>query len=205
MLGHTRFRASKKLGLTLPISIIDNLTPEQINAYRIADNRTAEESEWDDELLKMEIKDLEAKDFKLELLGFNSDELDAMLFEQKQGLTDEDEVPEAPEEPVSKLGDIWKLGDHRLICGDATDPEVVKKLMNDNLADLIVTDPPYNVDYGGGRFKGFTQPGGRKAHGPILNDKMSPEEFDDFIKKTFENYSVNTKELSSIYVFHPGF
>ena len=93
VVGHTRYRASKKLGLKeVPITIADNLTPEQINAYRIADNRTAEESEWDSELLKMEIKDLEAKDFKLDLLGFNEDQLNDMLFEEKQGLTDEDDM-----------------------------------------------------------------------------------------------------------------
>ena len=127
--GHTRFRASKKLGLKqVPISVIDNLSEEQINAYRIADNRTAEESEWDNELLKMEIKELEAKDFKLDLLGFNDEQLNNILFEEKQGLTDEDEVPEAPEDPISKLGDIWKLGNHRLMCGDSTKEDEVKKL-----------------------------------------------------------------------------
>jgi len=146
--GHTRYRASKKLGLKeVPITVVDNLTPEQINAYRIADNRTAEESEWDNELLKMEIKDLEAKDFKLDLLGFNEDQLNDMLFEEKQGLTDEDEVPEAPEEPITKLGDIWKLGNHRLMCGDSVDYEDVHKLMNNKIADLVNTDPPYGVNY----------------------------------------------------------
>jgi len=147
VVGHTRYRASKKLGLKeVPITIADNLTPEQINAYRIADNRTAEESEWDSELLKMEIKDLEAKDFKLDLLGFNEDQLNDMLFEEKQGLTDEDEVPEAPEEPITKLGDIWKLGNHRLMCGDSTDTELVEKLMNNQKADMIFTDPPYGMN-----------------------------------------------------------
>jgi len=146
--GHTRFRASKKLGLKqVPVSIIDNLTPEQINAYRIADNRTAEESEWDNELLKMEIKDLEAKDFKLDLLGFNEDQLNDLLFEEKQGLTDEDEVPETPEEPITKLGDIWKLGNHRVMCGNSVDYEDVHKLMNNKIADLVNTDPPYGVNY----------------------------------------------------------
>ena len=146
--GHTRFRASKKLGLKqVPVSIIDNLTEEQINAYRIADNRTAEESEWDNELLKMEIKELEAKDFKLDLLGFNEDQLNDILFEEKQGLTDEDEVPEAPEEPISKLGDIWKLGNHRVMCGDSIDYEDVNKLMNNKIANLVNTDPPYGVNY----------------------------------------------------------
>ena len=146
--GHTRYRASKKLGLKqVPISIIDNLSKEQINAYRIADNRTAEESEWDNELLKMEIKELEAKDFKLDLLGFNEDQLNNILFEEKQGLTDEDEVPETPEEPISKLGDIWKLGNHRVMCGNSVDYEDVHKLMNNKIADLVNTDPPYGVNY----------------------------------------------------------
>ena len=146
--GHTRYRASKKLGLKqVPISVIDNLSEEQINAYRIADNRTAEESEWDNELLKMEIKDLEAKDFKLDLLGFNEDQLNDILFEEKQGLTDEDEVPETPEEPISKLGDIWILGNHRVMCGNSVDYEDVHKLMNNKIADLVNTDPPYGVNY----------------------------------------------------------
>lgn len=146
--GHTRFRASKKLGLKqVPVSVIDNLTDEQINAYRIADNRTAEESEWDNELLKMEIKELEAKDFKLDLLGFNDEQLNDILFEEKQGLTDEDEVPETPEEPISKLGDIWKLGNHRVMCGNSIDYEDVNKLMNNKIANLVNTDPPYGVNY----------------------------------------------------------
>ena len=148
VVGHTRFRASKKLGFKeVPITIADNLTTEQINAYRIADNRTAEESEWDSELLKMEIKDLEAKDFKLDLLGFNEDQLNDMLFEEKQGLTDEDEVPEAPEEPITKLGDIWKLGNHRLMCGDSIDIKDIEKLMNGQKADLVFTDPPYGISF----------------------------------------------------------
>jgi DNA modification methylase len=146
--GHTRYRASKKLGLKqVPISVIDNLSEEQINAYRIADNRTAEESEWDNELLKMEIKELESKDFKLDLLGFNDEQLNDILFEEKQGLTDEDEIPETPEEPISKIGDIWILGNHRVMCGNSIDYEDVHKLMNNKIADLVNTDPPYGVNY----------------------------------------------------------
>jgi len=169
--GHTRFRASKKLGLKqVPISIIDNLTEEQINAYRIADNRTAEESEWDSELLKMEIKELEAKDFKLDLLGFNEDQLNDILFEEKQGLTDEDEVPEAPEEPISKLGDIWKLGNHRVMCGDSTFIDNIDLVTKKEKIDMVFTDPPYNIDYQGIKDK-------RK----IKNDKMDDESFVDFL------------------------
>ncbi len=169
--GHTRYRASKKLGLkNVPISVIDNLTPEQINAYRIADNRTAEESEWDNELLKMEIKELEAQDFKLDLLGFNEDQLNDLLFEEKQGLTDEDEVPEAPEEPITKLGDIWKLGNHRVMCGDSTFIDNIDVVTKKEKIDMVFTDPPYNIDYQGVKDK-------RK----IKNDKMDDESFVDFL------------------------
>ena len=171
VVGHTRYRASKKLGFKeVPITVADNLTPEQINAYRIADNRTAEESEWDSELLAMEIKDLEAKDFKLDLLGFNEDQLNDILFEEKQGLTDEDEVPEAPEEPISKLGDIWKLGNHRLMCGDSTFIDNIDLVTQKKKIDMVFTDPPYNIDYQGVKDK-------RK----IKNDKMDDDSFVDFL------------------------
>jgi len=195
VVGHTRYRASKKLGFKeVPITIADNLTPEQINAYRIADNRTAEESEWDSELLKMEIKDLESKDFKLDLLGFNEDQLNDMLFEEKQGLTDEDETPEPPKEPISKLGDIWKLGKHKLICGDSTVEDTFKNLFNDNKADLIFTDPPYNVDYSGR---------GENNLGKIKNDNMSENDFIDFLYKNFNLMSDYLKSLGCIYICHP--
>jgi DNA modification methylase len=187
--GHTRFRASKKLGLKqVPVSIIDNLTDEQINAYRIADNRTAEESEWDNELLKMEIKELEAKDFKLDLLGFNEDQLNDILFEEKQGLTDEDEVPEAPEEPISKLGDIWKLGNHRVMCGDSTIIDEIDKLTEKQKPDMIFTDPPYNVAFNGrsGKFD------------VIKNDNLEESEFNNFIDTIISN--LNILNINTYYI-----
>ena len=191
--GHTRFRASKKLGLkNVPISIIDNLTPEQINAYRIADNRTAEESEWDNELLKMEIKELEAQDFKLDLLGFNEDQLNDLLFEEKQGLTDEDEVPETPEEPISKLGDIWKLGKHRLMCGDSTKQESYEKLCGETKVDLYLTDPPYNVAYEGKTKDKLT----------IQNDKQTDDEFIEFLSQAFRSADTVLKMGGSFYIWH---
>ena len=179
--GHTRYRASKKLGLKqVPVSVIDNLTEEQINAYRIADNRTAEESEWDNELLKMEIKELEAQDFKLDLLGFNEDQLNDLLFEEKQGLTDEDEIPEAPEKPISKLGDIWKLGNHRVMCGDSTILDHIDKLTENQKPDMIFTDPPYNVAFNGrsGKFD------------VIKNDNLEESEFNNFIDTILSNLSI---------------
>ena len=187
--GHTRFRASKKLGLKqVPVSIIDNLTPEQINAYRIADNRTAEESEWDNELLKMEIKELEAQDFKLDLLGFNEDQLNDLLFEEKQGLTDEDEVPETPEEPITKLGDIWKLGNHRLMCGDSTMLDDIDKLTEKQKPDMIFTDPPYNVAFNGrsGKFD------------VIKNDNLEESEFNNFIDTILSN--LNILNINTYYI-----
>jgi len=197
--GHTRYRASKKLGLKeVPITVVDNLTPEQINAYRIADNRTAEESEWDNELLKMEIKDLEAKDFKLDLLGFNEDQLNDMLFEEKQGLTDEDEIPEAPEEPITKLGDIWKLGKHKLICGDATNKDTVKILMEDNKADLIFTDPPYNVNYSART--GIRSGKIRDNMSYIKNDNLSDDEFDNLLENSISNMFENLDNKASYYI-----
>lgn len=196
VVGHTRYRASKKLGFKeVPITIADNLTPEQINAYRIADNRTAEESEWDSELLKMEIKDLEDKDFKLDLLGFNEDQLNDMLFEEKQGLTDEDEVPEAPEEPISKLGDIWKLGNHRVMCGDSTMLNDIDKLTEKQKPDMIFTDPPYNVAFNGrsGKFD------------VIKNDNLEESEFNNFIDTILANLkllNINTYYICCNWAFY---
>ena len=204
IVGHTRLLASKKLGLTkVPVFIAD-LSETKAKAYRIADNRLNEDSNWDMDLLSLEITDLLDQNFNIDTLGFDSAELDKILENDKEYFTDEDEVPEPPEEPTAKLGDIYELGSHRLMCGDATILETVHKLMDNNLADLILTDPPYNVNYGGGRARGSTPKGAVvKAHGEILNDKMSPEDFDKFISSTFENYNKSTKELSSIYVFHP--
>lgn len=193
VVGHTRFRASKKLGFKeVPITIADNLTTEQINAYRIADNRTSEESEWDSELLKIELKELDLKDFNLELTGFNEDQLNILLFDEKQGLTDEDEVPEVPEEPISKLGDIWKLGKHKLICGDSTKLENYEKLFGDNKADLYLTDPPYNVAYVGKTKDKLT----------IQNDKQTDDEFIQFLNQAFIAADSVLKMGGSFYIWH---
>ena len=193
VVGHTRYRASKKLGLTnVPITIADNLTPEQINAYRIADNRTNEEAEWDIELLKSELKDLQLKDFDLDLTAFDEDQLNNFLFEEKEGLTDEDAVPETPEEPITKLGDIWKLGKHKLICGDSTKIETYQKLCGDIKTDLYLTDPPYNVSYEGKTKDKLT----------IQNDKQSNDEFIKFLSDAFISADSVLKMGGSFYIWH---
>jgi len=196
VVGHTRYRASKKLGLKeVPITIAENLTQEQINAYRIADNRTNEEAEWDLELLKNEIKELELADFNLDLTGFDEDQLNNMLFEEKQGLTDEDEVPEAPEEPITKLGDIWKLGNHRLMCGDSTILNDIDKLTEKQKPDMLFTDPPYNVAFNGrsGKFD------------VIKNDNLEESEFNNFIDTILSNLeilNINTYYICCNWAFY---
>jgi len=144
--GHTRYKAAKKLGLTeAPVHIAEGLTDAQKKAYRIADNRVAEEAEWDYDFLKIELADLEGLE---NLTGFDAEELNKILTpEATEGLTDEDAVPEVPEQPVTVEGDVWLLGRHRLMCGDSTSIDAVDKLMDGRKADMVFTDPPYGVEY----------------------------------------------------------
>lgn len=150
--GHGRVMAARKLGLTeVPTILLDHLNETQRKAYILADNRIAINSTWDNEMLSLELMDIK-DDVSLAMLGFNVDELNALLnpTELTEGLTDEDAVPDVPEEPKTKLGDIYQLGNHRLMCGDSTSIDAVEKLMDGDKADMVFTDPPYGVDYDGG-------------------------------------------------------
>ena len=153
--GHGRLMAARKLGMTeVPVIEISHLTPTQKKALVIADNKLALNADWDLDLLTIELDELLADGFALELLGFNKDELDKLFEpEQIEGLTDEDAVPEIPEEPKTKLGDIWVLGNHRLMCGDSTSLNDVEKLINNTKIDLCYTDPPYGINEKGDRSK----------------------------------------------------
>jgi DNA modification methylase len=149
--GHTRLLAAKRLGMTVvPVHIASDLTAAQIKAYRLADNRSAQETSWDEELLPLEIGDLVELGYEVDVLGFDEDELARLLAKDIPGLTDPDEVPEPPAEPLTQSGDLWLLGEHRLLCGDSTDREHVHRLMAGERAVLMATDPPYLVDYDGG-------------------------------------------------------
>jgi DNA modification methylase len=150
--GHGRLMAARKLGhKEVPTIELADLTETQKKAYIIADNRLALNAGWDNEMLTIELNELLADGFALELLGFDPKELDALLEpEVVEGLTDEDAVPDVPDEPTTKLGDIYKLGNHRLMCGDSTSIDAVDKLMDGQKADMVFTDPPYGVDYDGG-------------------------------------------------------
>jgi DNA modification methylase len=144
VVGHTRWKAARKLGLEHgPVHVATDLTPEQARAYRIADNQTASIATWDYDLLPLELAELQAAEFDLDLLGFAPDELTKLL--APAGLTDPDEVPEPPDEAVTKPGDLMVLGNHRLLCGDSSKPDDVDRLLEGATIHLVNTDPPYNV------------------------------------------------------------
>jgi len=183
--GHGRVMAAKKLKLKeVPTIELKGLTEAQKKAYIIADNKLALNSGWDTEMLSLELQTLTDLDFDLSLIGFDDDELAALLEpEQVEGLTDEDAVPEAPEEPITVEGDVWVLGNHRLMCGDSTSIDAVEKLMDGNKADVLFTDPPYGIDF---------KPQ-RGTHDKILNDALEGAVFDEFLDGVFNTALLSMK------------
>jgi DNA modification methylase len=179
--GHGRLAAARKLGLAeVPVIRLSHLSDTQRKAYVLADNRLALNAGWDNDLLKLELIELKAEDVDLEMLGFSVEELDGLLnaLEPTEGLTDEDAVPEPPEEPITKPGDIWILGRHRLMCGDSTSVDAVDKLLNGATIDLIHTDPPYGIGYGGSMKLG-SEKFGWKQHSGGWDEERPPKEFFD--------------------------
>lgn len=184
--GHTRYKAAKKLGMTeIPCIIADDLTDEQIKAFRLADNKVAEKAEWDFDLLNTELDDI--IDLDMELFGFE----DALQDNAEEAIEDEFEV-ELPPEPKSKLGDIYQLGNNRLMCGDSTVLEDVEKLMGGEQADMLLTDPPYNVNY----------EGKTKDKLKIKNDKMDNDNFRQFLTDAFSNADMVMKPGAVFYIWH---
>src|SRR5579871_641325 len=147
IVGHTRYKAALKLGLTeVPVHVAVGLSPAQARAYRIADNQTATMSSWDEDKLPLELIELQKLDFDLNLTGFSGDELLRLLEPPPgEGQCDPDAIPEPPDEPITKPGDLWQLGSHRLLCGDSAKPEDVDRLLDGAKIHLVNTDPPYNV------------------------------------------------------------
>lgn len=182
--GHTRYKAAKLLNITeIPCIIADDLSDEQVKAFRLIDNKAAELASWDNDLLNLELENI--KDIDMELFDFQiSNILDNVV-------DDEYEI-ELPEDPKTKTGNIYKLGNHYLMCGDSTNTDDVKKLMNNQLADLIVTDPPYNVNYEGKTGDNLK----------IMNDNMENNQFYSFLESAFINLYESIKDGGSIYVFH---
>jgi len=145
--GHGRLMAARKLSMEeVPVIELAHLSDNQRKALIIADNKLALNADWDNDILALELSDLSAADYDLDILGFDNEEVGKLLKTETEGLTDEDEVPEAPPEPITKLGDVWILGNHRLMCGDSTSIDAVDKLMQGVYPDLIHTDPPYGMN-----------------------------------------------------------
>ena len=184
--GHGRLLAAKELGMEqVPIIRLDELTDEQRKAYALAHNKTAELSDWDFDMLAAELQDL--NDIDMSAFGFDIDK-----FVEEQSEIVEDEAPEPPKEPKSKVGEVWALGAHRVMCGDATKPENIEKLLGGVQADLYLTDPPYNVDY----------TGKTKDALKIENDKKSNDDFRQFLQDSFLAAKQNMKAGAAFYIWH---
>ncbi|WP_421777191.1 site-specific DNA-methyltransferase [Gardnerella sp. DNF01180P] len=189
--GHGRLAAALKLGLKkVPCVKENHLTETQKRAYIIADNKLSLNAGWDNELLAVELSELEGADFNLDLLGFDEAELSSIFDADKDVNDDDFDVEKELEEPCfSKTGDIWTLGRHRVICGDATKLETYKTLLENTKVNLVVTDPPYNVNYEG-------------SAGKIKNDNMEDDKFYQFLFNSFVNMEQAMADDASIYMFH---
>lgn len=192
--GHGRVLAARKLKIKeIPVVIAEGWTEAQKRAYVIADNKLALNAGWDDALLAQEFADLTEMGFDLDLTGFSADEIGALTpVEVTEGLTDEDEVPEAPEDPVTKPGDVWVMGKHRLMCGDSTSITDLEKLTDGNLVDMWLTDPPYNVAY----------EGKTKDSLKIKNDEMGDEQFRQFLRDAYIAADTAMKPGAVFYIWH---
>lgn len=191
--GHLRLKAARQLNLdTVPVVLADDLTETQIKAFRLLANRSANWAAWDDELLRLELAELDEADFPLDLTGFDEGELDRLLAGEEAGSAQEDDAPELPVDPVSRPGDIWVCGQHRVLCGDATVLSDVEAVLAGELADVCFTDPPYNVNYANGSDK---KRSGKKR--PILNDALG-DEFGELLYDACVNILAVTK--GAIYI-----
>ena len=189
--GHGRILAAKEEGISeVPCVFVEHMTDAQKRAYILADNRLAMNAGWDEEMLSVEIADLQGADFDIALLGFDDAELNKLLALDEDVKDDEFDVDGELENPaVTQSGDLWLLGKHRLVCGDSTKAETFTVLMDGNHANLVVTDPPYNVNYEG-------------TAGKIKNDNMADDKFYTFLLDAFTNTEKAMAKDASIYVFH---
>ena len=193
--GHLRLKAARKLGITeIPVILCDEWTPAQVKAFRLMVNRSVTWADWDEELLREELLALKDLEFDLDLTGFEDEELARLLAAQDaiEGLTDENSIPELTETPVCVEGDLRILGDHKLLVGDATRGDHVARLMAGTVADIVFTDPPYNVDY-----EGYTE-----QRLKIKGDRMSDAEFKQFLEAAFRSCRTAVKPGASLYVCH---
>jgi site-specific DNA-methyltransferase (adenine-specific) len=194
IVGHTRYKAALRLGLaTVPVHVARGLTPAQARAYRLADNQTATLSRWDEDKLPLELVALQQADFDLSLTGFPEDEILRLLTQPPaEGLAEPDDVPDPPAEPATEPGDLWVLGRHRLLCGDATKPGDLARLLPGGPADLLLTDPPYNVGYEGATADRLT----------IANDDLGPAEYRRFLTAALVAAAGHLRPGGAFYLWH---
>jgi len=192
--GHGRVMAARKLAITdVPSIRLTHLTEAQKKAYVIADNKLALNAGWDDEMLAVELTDLKDMGFDLDLTGFSTEEIEALLAPTgTEGLTDEDAVPEVPEAPVTVLGDVWLLGKHRVMCGDSTSIDAVEKLMDGQKADMVFTSPPYNADTKAGDGDIFNKKKSKKLYAEGYSDNLGSKDYVDFASSVLEVCFANT-------------
>lgn len=197
--GHTRWKAAQKLGLeTVPCIQADDLTPAQVKAYRLADNKVAEAAQWDLDALQFELEELDNMDFDMEPFGFETETFDEQIAE------DDNFEPEIPEEPTTKRGQCWMLGRHRLMVGDSTKRQDVEKLCSDATVDMVVTDPPYNVALGQHMRPSEAKQLHRRTDGLVIdNDSWEDDEgFIEFLKVAFENMTEQLKAGGAFYIWY---
>ena len=203
--GHGRVLAARKLGLAeIPVMVATGWSKAQKRAYVLADNKLAMNAGWDNEMLSLELGEIGDLGFNLDLTGFGTDEIEALLAPVgTEGLTDEDAVPEVPEAPVTVLGDVWLLGKHRVMCGDSTSIDAVDNLMAGQKADMFFTDPPYGVSYAD-KNKSLNAIGkGNGIQTPIINDHMTVNETGDLWFQSFSNAHLTTSEKAVYYICGP--
>lgn len=199
VVGHTRWLAAKQLGLAkVPVLVANDLTPEQTKAYRLADNRVRDESKWDEDLLAKELSELQHFNIDLSSTGFNADEISHALATMIDDLTVKQEdlnnlAIKDKKESITKSGDLWLLGEHRILCGDAMEENCIRKLMENQLADCVFTDPPYNVNYEGRTTDQLK----------LAQDNLSLGEFCEFLETSFKHIRTVMKDTASFYIFHP--
>ena len=192
--GHGRVQAAQRLNLDeVPAIVLEYLTEAQKKAYVIADNKLALNAGWDFDMLKVEFNDLIDMDFDLSLIGFDGKELNQILADPTEGLVDADTIPETPVEPISKVGDMWLLGNHRLLCGDSTLVDNIDRLMI-NKADMIFSDPPWNVNYGDNLANG------KYKDRKILNDSMNAEDWNVFVDGFCKSFLIGSKPGAIVYL-----
>ncbi len=204
--GHLRLKAARQLGLaTVPVLLADDMTEAQLKAFRLSVNKIADLALWDEELLALDLEELQNLNFDMAAIGFSAEELAALTPPIQTGLTDEDAVPEVQSDPITKPDEVWLLGKHRLMCGDATQAGALERLCAQVGVDLLLTDPPYNVAYGGAKGNAANKnkvDGANRNTETLLNDDLSDAAFRTFLTAAFAAAATVMKPGAVFYIWH---